>query len=212
MVSVAGEESLGLHVTFAFGARPEGRILNLYPPTWVVTEITFHFSLGGSTICSTKRTLRTWRRPFLLLITMWFYQMNIWEWILQISPCHFPPALILRCSPAGTHGCSPCTTQLQRTCCQVCVPLPSSFRFHCKQLLMVSPVPVWRWDFLEGKRDFRPSCCIVPKRLKNHCCLGWIEVSIGVGHVSECAVFWVSDLQKRTKIRHPQVTSYSSLD
>lgn len=116
---------------------------SLYPRTWVVTEVMFHFSLEKRTICSTKRTLRTWRILFLLLTTVWFYQMSISKWILQIGRCHFPPAPIPKRFPGGAHGCCPCTTQLQRTCCQVCVQLPSSSRSRCKQLLMMLCVPVW---------------------------------------------------------------------
>lgn len=108
---------------------------SFHPPTWAVTEITFYFSLEERTICSPKRTLKTCRTPSLLLIPVWFYQMNIWSWILQASPYHFPPAPIPKRFPEGAQGCSPCITQLQRTCCQVCVS--PSFPFHCKHLLMI---------------------------------------------------------------------------
>lgn len=170
------------------------------------------FSLEEGTVCSTKRILKTWRTPFLLLVTVWFYQMNTWKWILWVSPYRFPAAPIPKRFPGGAHGCSPCTTLLQKTCCQVCVQLASPFRFHCKQLLMLFHLPVWRWGFLKGKTDFTPSCCIIPKRpcLKTHCCLGWTEISFGVGHVSICAVFWVPYL--RTKIRHLEVANCSSLN
>lgn len=189
---------------FPFGACPEGRICGVLNPL-----IPLHLSCYWNNISfftrekdhllylenceNIKDTFSTSHHPMILPDE--HLKMNPSNEPLSFPTITDPEALARRNTRVLSMHNPPTKDLLSGLC--------SSFRFHYKQLLVLFHVPVWRWDFLKGKRDFRPSCYIVPKRplLKNHCCLGWIEISIGVGHVSICFVFWVSCVQKRTKIR-----------
>lgn len=173
------------------------------------------FFLEERTICSSKRTLKTCRTPSLLLIPVWFYQMDIWSWIPRASPCHFPPAPIPKRFPEGAQGCSPCTTHLQRTCCQVCVQLPSSFTFHCEHLLVVfvclsGDEIVWR----EGQTSHPPAAL-------HRGGLHWKATAAGLDwnkHCSRarflvyCLVSFVFTEKNKKLASYKKLTNYSSLD